>query len=111
MARPFVRKTWLTPMTYVRDPQGLELALTVKQRTAMRARRHTQELQAHTWMKAKVAAPVLAPPDMAAVSAAVCLSREAPICSASPPAVPCHGITGSRALQLHHMARSHCSKG
>lgn len=42
-------------------------------------------------MKAKVAAPVLAPPDMAAVSAAVCLSRAAPICSASPPAVPCDG--------------------
>lgn len=41
-------------------------------------------------MKAKVAAPVLAPPDMAAVSAAVCSSRAAPICSASPPAVPCH---------------------
>jgi hypothetical protein len=41
-------------------------------------------------MNANVAAPVLALPDMAAVSAAVCLSLAAPICSASPPAVPWH---------------------
>ena len=53
-----------------------------------------------TWMKAKVAAPVLAPPDMAAVSAAVCLSRAAPICSASPPAVPCFSKMGWALLKL-----------
>lgn len=39
-------------------------------------------------MNAKVAAPVLTVPDMLAVSAAVCLSLAAPICSTSPPAVP-----------------------
>lgn len=57
-----------------------------------------------TWMKAKVAAPVLAPPDIAAVSAAVCLSRAAPICSASPPAVPCHDTTDLRAPEPQNTA-------
>lgn len=41
-----------------------------------------------TWMKEKVAAPVDTLPDSCDVSAAVWLSRAAPIWNASPPAVP-----------------------
>ena len=40
-------------------------------------------------MKENVAAPVETLPDIADVSAAVCLSLDAPICSTSPPCVPC----------------------
>ena len=60
-------------------------------------------------MNANVAAPVLAPPDMAAVSAAVCLSLAAPTCSASPPAVPYNDTVYLRCqcLYTHRVARHH----